>query len=301
MLKKYLADSYCEGSEFWELKWQNAPSDLESLAKSVDRRLVVKMEQYLTKGARILEGGCGSGAYAAYFHTRGYAVSGVEYAERTVENLNRSLPELDVRRGDIFALPFPNDSFDAYYSGGVIEHYESGTGRQIAEAWRVLKPGGVFFVTTPYFNLTRRIAGQIFGDRHKVDLDGRRSFVVENVTKFQIDSPPEGFHFHEYILRASEMRQALTASRFRIVAEMSFGAGWGYWDLAPCRRLAGISRPQRHFLNRAFNLPVRVILYIETCDNLLSRGVSWLIGECLGHMRLYVCVKCPPEDPRREL
>ena len=46
-------------------------------------------------------------------------------------------------------MSFPDNHFDAYLSLGVIEHWEEGPQQAIDEAYRVIKPGGYFFVSTP--------------------------------------------------------------------------------------------------------------------------------------------------------
>ena len=47
---------------------------------------------------------------------------------------------LSAAGGDVRDLPFANDSFDAIYSMGTIEHFAE-TERAVAEMARVLKPG----------------------------------------------------------------------------------------------------------------------------------------------------------------
>ena len=50
--------------------------------------------------------------------------------------------------GDVRELPFRNDSFDAIYSMGTIEHFDE-TERAAAEIARVLKPGGRAIIGVP--------------------------------------------------------------------------------------------------------------------------------------------------------
>lgn len=50
--------------------------------------------------------------------------------------------------GDVRDLPFRDDSFDAIYSMGTIEHFAE-TERAVAEIIRVLKPGGIAIVGVP--------------------------------------------------------------------------------------------------------------------------------------------------------
>ncbi|MEJ7782039.1 MAG: methyltransferase domain-containing protein [Solirubrobacteraceae bacterium] len=51
-------------------------------------------------------------------------------------------------RGDAEALPFPDASFDRYVSAGSIEYWPD-PARAIAEAHRVLRPGGIALVAGP--------------------------------------------------------------------------------------------------------------------------------------------------------
>lgn len=66
---------------------------------------------------------------------------------------------IEVVEGDILErFPFPDESFDAVNCDATIEHLPYAPKGLFAETYRVLKPGGVFFVTTPNSaNLLRRI------------------------------------------------------------------------------------------------------------------------------------------------
>ena len=63
---------------------------------------------------RLLDVGCGTGAHAAAFAERGWAVTGLDVSE---DMLRRARERgVDVVRGDAAALPFDDESFDAVVS-----------------------------------------------------------------------------------------------------------------------------------------------------------------------------------------
>jgi len=158
MRKKYLHNSYGEKNEFWDRNWDGDWEQKSSQPPTVFLKLAVKMMEYLKPGMLLLEGGCGDGRYVRYFAGKGIKSIGIDFAQSTVQNVKKNIPNIDVRVGDIRSLEFPNECFDAYYSGGVIEHLEDGLGPQLAEAHRVLKKGGYFFVTVPHMNFSRKCA-----------------------------------------------------------------------------------------------------------------------------------------------
>ena len=59
--------------------------------------------------------------------------------------------------GDILDIRYPDSSFEAYISMGVVEHFEDGPVPALKEAYRVLKPNGLIFVSTPTVNVIRKL------------------------------------------------------------------------------------------------------------------------------------------------
>ena len=295
VIKRYLRDSAGTMPEFWEGIWQHSPTTMKALAAQADARLVRECSRHLPPKAKLLEGGCGSGSYLARFAEMGYQVVGVDFAQRTVARLNAALPDLDVLVGDIRDLPFPNNTFDAYYSGGVIEHFEDGLMPQIEEAYRVLKAGGVFLVTVPYLNVSRNLSARWFGNRVKIDLDGRDTY-IETLVDFKPGTAseneiPADYVFHEYVLPATYMRRVLTQAGFIVEGEMPFSSRWGLLDLERVRRLAGIGLQHRHAGHRMAAALLRLVEYIERKDGALFEATANLIGWLVGNLRLYVARK----------
>lgn len=298
VIKRYLRDCAGPTPAFWEEVWRNSASTMKALAAQADERLVRECSRHLPPKAKLLEGGCGSGAYLVRFTQKGHEVIGVDFAQETVARLNEAFPELDVRVGNIRELPFQDNTFDAYYSGGVIEHFEDGLMPQLDEAFRVLKPGGVFLVTVPYLNVARRLSARLLGTREKIDLDGRKTY-IEVLREFEPsvasqDTVSAGFVFHEYVLPAMYMRRMLAQAGFEVESEMPFSSRWGLLDLEPVRRLAGIGLPNRHTGHRVAASLLRLVEGIERTAGTPFELAANLIGLLVGNLKLYAARKSHP-------
>jgi ubiquinone/menaquinone biosynthesis C-methylase UbiE len=100
-------------------------------------------------GKAVLEIGCGMGAMAMNWARAGARMTAVDLTEVAVAQTQRRMAlyglVADIRQADARILPFADASFDYVYSWGVLHHSPDLT-RSIAEAMRVLKPGGGFGV-----------------------------------------------------------------------------------------------------------------------------------------------------------
>ena len=104
-------------------------------------------------GERVLEVGCGTAALAAAFATRGADVAATDVSLRWLALAQKRLGGLAAGTVELVAcaaeaLPFPDGSFDVVAASDVIEHVEDPR-RFVAEAARVLRPGGMLFLATP--------------------------------------------------------------------------------------------------------------------------------------------------------
>lgn len=108
------------------------------------------MDRLPGEDARILDIGTGTGRMLEVVASRaGYAL-GVDRSTEMLavarENLARaSLPNCDLRHADMYQLPFAEGSFDMSIIHQVL-HFAESPGRAIAEAARVLRPGGRLLV-----------------------------------------------------------------------------------------------------------------------------------------------------------
>ena len=100
-------------------------------------------------GDRVLDLGCGAGAFAAVLTGAGAQVTAVDVAAEAVRRAALQAPDaqvLQVTEGT--SLPFGEDAFDVVWAGETLEHVADVVGL-LAEVRRVLRWGGVLLVTTP--------------------------------------------------------------------------------------------------------------------------------------------------------
>lgn len=119
----------------------------------------------------VLDVSCGSGLMARRLATCGKfkRVVATDYSEammrETVAQARKdvTVPEFDVVRADVTALPFVDNSIDAVHCGAAL-HCWPNVQDGLAEIFRVVKPGGKLFATTflrlAYVPLRERIAAR---------------------------------------------------------------------------------------------------------------------------------------------
>jgi SAM-dependent methyltransferase len=96
-------------------------------------------------GTRLLDVGCGSGELLAEAAARGAAAAGADVAPGMVARARRAAPGADVRVADAEGLPWPGGAFDVVAAVNVL-HLADDPGAAVAEAVRVLVPGGLLAV-----------------------------------------------------------------------------------------------------------------------------------------------------------
>lgn len=169
-------------------------ADADSFAAALDYRVVGEpllgaavRERWLRRwlplrpGALVLDIGAGDGRFALWSASSGAQIIALDAAPFFADAAVR---DLDLVLGDVRVLPFPANSFDAAYSIDVMEHLDApGLEQFFAEAARILKPGGLFYLYSntrerstlwPIIALWNRLSQllrrQAIGDFHTDDL-----------------------------------------------------------------------------------------------------------------------------------
>ncbi len=100
---------------------------------------------------RVLDLGSGNGRTTVPLHKMGYQVTGIEYCEDLVRAGLREHPEINLLQGDARTLNYPDNHFDVvWFSWNGIDYMCPYREREavLREAHRVLKPGGIFLVSS---------------------------------------------------------------------------------------------------------------------------------------------------------
>jgi tellurite methyltransferase len=132
--------------------------DWNEIHKTMDvigphEKVVGFTEKYLTSDMRVLDHGAGKGRHAVYLAEKGIEVHALDIADTALEVLrekakkDKLFEKLKVVKGDIKALPFPDEYFDAVISVNVVNHGNWEEVRQyFKEIDRVLRPGGYIMI-----------------------------------------------------------------------------------------------------------------------------------------------------------
>lgn len=228
-----------------------------SLAKRL--RLVRK---HLKGKGRFLDCGCGSGGYVAALIQEGAADAyGVEFSSDNVAaaHQNETLRNR-VSQGDIEALNYESNTWDYAMLNEVLEHVPNDR-KAVAEAYRILKPGGLLFVFSPnrWFPF----------ESHSVQLKRPRCEVPRWVPF--IPYIPVGIGKHLFIYWArnywqNEMTTMLTGAGFTIV-ERSF-----VWQT-----FENISKRQPWFISKAKPVMRGICNILEKTPFLRRFGLSQVL------------------------
>lgn len=142
-------------------------------------------------GGRLLDVGCGNGAFLALARQTGWEVQGLDFDQGAV-NAARSRG-LDVRHGGIELLADVSNAYDVVTLSHVVEHVHDPI-TLLANIQRLLKPGGRLWLKTP--NLAS-VGANEFGSDWR-DMDPPRHLVLFNRGSLQSALRRAGFSAIEW-------------------------------------------------------------------------------------------------------
>jgi tellurite methyltransferase len=164
------------------------PSELPQFFGLIDIYLFDQLlKGRFTPGMRILDAGSGFGRNLPYFLRHGFDVCAVDETPGALDQVRElaaelapRLPDTNFRVEALEDLSFPDGDFDAVIASAVL-HFardEAHFLAMVAELWRVLRPGGLFFA---------RLASSIGIETRIVPLGGGRYHLPDGSDRFLVD------------------------------------------------------------------------------------------------------------------
>jgi len=132
-----------------EAVWQAVPADAQPERFAQRRAFLLA---HTAAGDRVLDAGCGDGAFARALAGHGAQVTGVDVSHEAIKRARRggTAGPLEFRVvPEGVALPFAEDAFDVVWAGEVLEHVVDPVA-WLADVRRILRWGGRLVLTTPY-------------------------------------------------------------------------------------------------------------------------------------------------------
>lgn len=220
------------------------------------------LKKYKKENIKMIDGGSGIGRVVIYFQTKGYKIYGVEYVYSAIQKAKRYDSSLSLAQGDLRILPFHNDSFDVYYSIGVIEHDIYGPDMILQEAKRILKPQGLLFISIPTMNNFYKVFWPLIHIYHITAIEN----TIRRIFGKQLIHTKE---FDHYIYDKHEFRSAIEKNGFRII------------QCLPTMHIPGIAKVCLLFLNRGKDKDVtgNSVYFLNKAGRIVyycTKQISWM-------------------------
>ena len=140
---------YEELKEKWYSDWEHPIALLRKENETRNPWILETIDKVLGPGQLILDVGCGGGFLTNTLAQAGHKAVGIDLSPNSLKMAESQDRTGNARyiQADALQLPFADGSFDAVCAMDLLEHVEEPS-QVIAEAARVLKPGGLFFFHT---------------------------------------------------------------------------------------------------------------------------------------------------------
>lgn len=112
---------------------------------------------------QVVDLGCGTGEHFPYIHSK--KIIGVDVNEDRLQIARKNFPDIEIRNGDIFNLPFEDSSIPSIVSVATLEHLSS-LEDALKEIGRIMVPGGEFVFCIPTEGFLYRLGRNITIKRH---------------------------------------------------------------------------------------------------------------------------------------
>ena len=127
-----------------------AEQDYDAFTPDSNARLIDAFKRLtaLSRGAKVADLGCGSGAFSVLLAEAGFEVTGIDITPSLIERARLRNPSVTFLVGDVERLPFESESLDGILLSSLTHHLPDPS--QCAnEVYRVLRKGGRFMAFDP--------------------------------------------------------------------------------------------------------------------------------------------------------
>ncbi|MEF8847396.1 MAG: methyltransferase domain-containing protein [Candidatus Paceibacterota bacterium] len=110
------------------------------------------LSNYITKGDKVLDLGCGNGRYFESIQDKDVDYLGIDFSEELIQIARKKYSEQDnaeFRTGDVLDLDLSKNQFDLVYAFALLHHIPSNElrARFLKQAKEILKPNGKIILT----------------------------------------------------------------------------------------------------------------------------------------------------------
>lgn len=146
-----------EWNDFWQEEKTSFSKNIVNFARKYyfSKMIAKQLKNYNNK--TVLEAGSGSCESLIYITKKAKKIIGLDNSKNAINLGHKNFRKANIPKeqyqlvlGDIFNIPFPDNSFDIVFNAGVIEHFDSI--KPIKEMIRVTKQGGKTVIAVPAKN-----------------------------------------------------------------------------------------------------------------------------------------------------
>jgi SAM-dependent methyltransferase len=166
----------------------------------------------LSPADTLLDIGCGSGLFCSLAAASGASITGLDGTEPLIIAARDRIPSVAFLTGEMESLPFPDSSFNIVTACNSIQ-YAASVPNALAEAIRVLKPGG-------------RFVTMIWGNKE----DCQAAVSLGAIGKL-LPPPPPGAPGPFTLSENRKIEQMLTEAGFHITSSTDVPTIWDYPDI----------------------------------------------------------------------
>jgi SAM-dependent methyltransferase len=206
------AEDVPSGYARWAGSYEGAPNPLIRVEEPVVHALLEALP-----AGDALDAACGTGRHMRWLAARGHRVIGVDATPEMLDVARSAMPDVDLRRGDLTALPLESASVDLVVCALALTHCED-LRAPVAELARVLRPGGRL-VISDFHPFQLMIGGSAFF----FDANGRAGFVTSHAHTHEA-------YFDAFVTAGLRVTRCLEPRLDETAVRMASG---GLYDVAP--------------------------------------------------------------------